>query len=111
MGSWFGVGVADSNFKLSGSKTVGTQETGVNAGYFWQSSGIHRLQMHGEQPVEVQEIRVGDILDVKMDFAAQRLYFYNNEQLQGCIAPSKQVFKDGRLRRRAIRSSSSSSKK
>ncbi len=32
------------------------------------------------------------------DFAAQRVYFYNNEQLQGFVASTRHLFKEGRLR-------------
>lgn len=41
-------GVADISFMLSGSNTLGTQPKAVNSSYFWQVTGIKKLQMWGE---------------------------------------------------------------
>jgi hypothetical protein len=69
LGKWFGVGVCDDKFTLSESKTLGTQPGSVNAAYFFQNTGINRLQMFGELSVDnAAPINCGDIVDVKVFF-------------------------------------------
>lgn len=44
LGSWIGIGIADSFFQVNGSKTLGQQTNGVNSSYFWQGN-CRKLQM------------------------------------------------------------------
>jgi len=85
LGNWIGIGVCDSNFVFFGSKTLGTQITGINSGYFWQNSGIRKIQMHGQPSTDVREISLGDKIDVKADFDTNRIYYFNNDILQGWL--------------------------
>lgn len=60
LGNWIGIGffhykissssegVADLEFLIDGGSTLGTQRKGVNSSYFWQSSGIRKIQMFSE---------------------------------------------------------------
>jgi hypothetical protein len=52
--------------------------------------------MYGEKSQDnVRPICVGDIIDVKIDFDLNRIYYFNNEELQGFFSPFKKVLKDG----------------
>ncbi len=98
MGKWAGIGLCDDRFVLNDSKTLGTQKHGVNLGYFYQNTGINRLQMHGEvSKDEIQPLVVGDLLDVRVDFSTNRVYFFHNEKLQGYLAPTQNSLKEGKL--------------
>lgn len=61
------MGVCDDKFALSESKTLGTQPGSINAAYFFQNTGINRLQMFGELSVDnAAPINSGDIVDIKV---------------------------------------------
>jgi len=97
LGHWIGIGLADSNFVTSGNKTLGTQSLGINTGYFWQNTGIHKIQMHGEVSTDVDELQVSDIVDVYVSFELQMVFYFRNEILQGWIILSKQTISEGSL--------------
>ncbi len=40
---------------------------------------------------DVKAVSVGDVIDVKIDFTANRIYYYNNEELQGFLTPQKKL--------------------
>jgi len=97
LGNWIGIGFAEASFVLSGSRTLGTQPGCINSSYFWQSHGLRKIQMHGEQYTEVKEINVGDKLDIVIDFDANKVYYFNNGELQGWILCSKTTLTEGTL--------------
>jgi len=97
LGNWIGLGLCDSHFVVNNAATLGTQNKGINAAYFYQNTGLHKLQMAGEKSKDgVMPISVGDVIDIVVDFDAQRIYFYNNERLQGYL-PSSKVLREGTL--------------
>jgi hypothetical protein len=98
LGKWIGIGICDTQFILNNSKMLGSQSRGINAGYFYQNGGLNKLQMFGEKAIEnVKPLAPKDFIDIVTDFAANRIYFYHNERLQGFIAPIKVSLRDGLL--------------
>lgn len=123
LGNWLGIGVGDSSFLLSGSNTLGTQPKTINSSYFWQVTGIKKLQMWGETSTDggffffenknfyfyfyslthfflkilVSELNTGDIIDVQVDFDANMIFYYNNEALQGVMVCTKHKLVEGQL--------------
>lgn len=54
--------------------------------------------MYGEKGKDdVKPISPGDIIDIKIDFDLNRIYYFHNEYLQGFIAPQKHVLKEGTI--------------
>lgn len=97
LGNWLGIGVCDNNFILNDSKTLGRQTDSVNASYFHQNTGINKISMFGETPHDVVEpFRIGDFIDVMIDFNKNRVYFFNNMRLQWFFSPSINL-KEGTL--------------
>jgi hypothetical protein len=82
VGKWVGVGLADESYLISGGTTLGAQVTGLNSSYFWQDTGIRRIQMYGEPKKDVAAIFAGDIITVVTNFKNQRVYYYKNRELQ-----------------------------
>ncbi len=82
MGKWIGIGLADEHYVISGGTTLGSQVNGINASYFWQDTGIRRLQMFGEAKKDVHPLVKGDLVSVAVNFKLQRIYFYRNKDLQ-----------------------------
>ena len=90
------IGIADSSVQITGGNTIGTQDKGVNAAYFWQS-GINQLQMYGETTIKgVIEIFAGDFVDLKVDFDHNIIYVLNNERFVGFIKPTKLTLEEGK---------------
>jgi hypothetical protein len=93
-------GVAElGKFVLESNKTLGQQQIqGINSSYFWQNNGINKIQLYGEGshlcffhflkfsgPKLAQPMSVGSIIDVKVDFVNQRIYYWHNEKIQGNV--------------------------
>lgn len=91
LGRWIGVGIADLGYVLVGSKTLGTQTNCFNASYFWQDSGIRKIQASEEYSVEVSPIKEGDKIDVMLHYKTNSVFFFNNGVLQGWVKPSKWI--------------------
>jgi len=94
MGKWIAIGIADIKIRLENGKLLGKQDSGTNCGYFVQGSSY--LQMLGEKDVIVSTLKVGDVVTVKVDFAKQKILFWNNKKFQGLIQ-SKTPLKEGVL--------------
>jgi len=92
LGEWVGIGFSALGFTLDGGVTLGTQSGVVNCAYFFQSSGIHQVQAGGETEVLADPIAEGDIIDIYVEFANQRVWVTRNNKLQGCLC-----FTDSRL--------------
>ncbi len=101
-----------AKFVLEGSKTLGQQQIGaINTAYFWQNTGINKIQMYGEGilsplylvltcsqgPKIVAPVTAGSFIDVKVDFDAQRVYYWFNDILQGYFRCTKFVLEEGKL--------------
>jgi hypothetical protein len=99
LGNFIGIGLADiSKFVLEGSKTLGQQQIGaINTAYFWQNTGINKIQMYGEGPKTVAPLAVGSIIDIQADFTKQRIYYWLNDQLQGYFQCTKFHMEEGKL--------------
>jgi hypothetical protein len=90
LGNWIGIGVGESQLLVENGKTLGTQSKCINSSYFFQNTGIRRIQMYGEKSIDtVKSIESGDIIDIKIDFTTNRIIYFNNGQLQGWITPHK----------------------
>lgn len=89
LGKWVGIGIADAKFILEGSSTLGSQNSGVNSCYFWQNSGIRRIQMYGLSHQPAPPVEVGDIIDVLVDFDLQKIYYWNNSKYLGELESTK----------------------
>jgi hypothetical protein len=98
LGKWAGIGVADAKFSINGGNTLGTQ-TGntINSAYFWQNSGIRKIQMTSESHKEVAPININDVIGVKIDFDQQKILYWLNDQFQGSITSKKRKLKEGKL--------------
>jgi hypothetical protein len=98
LGKWAGVGFCDERFQLNDGKTLGTQTQSVSSAYFYQNTGINRLQMHGEMSIDdAKPFSPGDIIDVKIDFDTNRVYYFHNEKLQGYIAPTQNILVENKI--------------
>jgi hypothetical protein len=101
LGNWVGIGVAEFPelyYIVDGSTPLGTQIYGVNSSFFWQDTGLRKIQMYAEEQKDVfQVISVGDIIDVKVDFDANRIYYWKNDQLVGYVTASKRKLREGEL--------------
>ncbi len=53
--------------------------------------------MYGENTTEVKEFVVGDVIDVLIDFDSNRIYYFNNELLQGWVACNRSLLLEGKL--------------
>jgi hypothetical protein len=91
LGRWVGIGVCDGFFQIENGKTLGTQPKCLNSAYFYQISGIYKLQMDGMCKDDVKPIAVGDIIDVKVDFDTKRVMYFNNGEYQGYCTPANAV--------------------
>lgn len=98
LGKWLGIGVCDAQFVLNDNKTLGSQQKCLNTAYFYQNTGIHRLQMGGEASIDdAESFQINDIIDIKVDFDKNRIYYFHNTRLQGYLTPSAFVFKEGKV--------------
>ena len=63
-------GLADNQFIMAGSKPLGQQMVGLNAGYSWGEAANElftgRIMMHNEENKEVKRPNDGDILGIGM---------------------------------------------
>lgn len=51
--------------------------------------------MHGEPTIKgVTEIFNGDVIDIKVDFDQNRIFFMNNEKLVGHVKPKSNLEED-----------------
>jgi len=82
---WVGIGFSQLGFQLDGGVTLGRQTGVVNCGYFYQTSGIQQIQAEGETEIISEPLADGDIIDVFVEFANQRVWFSKNNELQGCL--------------------------
>jgi len=95
--TWIGIGLCDSSFVLSGSKTLGQQMAGINSSYFCQNA-IRKLQMNGEaNVVDVEPIKAGDIISIKIDFDGNKVLYFHNDRLQGVIVCTKNILQEGKI--------------
>jgi len=98
LGNWCGIGICEEHFQVADGKTLGTQRNCINAAYFYQNTGINRLQMRGEVSIDNAEpLQAGDIVDILLDFNLNRLYFFRNQKLQGYIAPTQSILLEDKI--------------
>jgi len=98
LGTWIGIGVADTQFKLEASHVLGSQKDGLNSSYFFQGA-IRKLQMGGEREIRdgVLPIAEKDYIGVEVDFDMNTIRYYNNDILQGIMFSSKYPLQDKKL--------------
>jgi hypothetical protein len=75
---------------------LGTQVTGLNGSYFWQNSGINRIQMYGEMEKQASPLNANDIVAVLVDFDRQIVSYFKNGHLEGFTAVTKKKLREGR---------------
>ncbi|PRP87627.1 hypothetical protein PROFUN_04654 [Planoprotostelium fungivorum] len=98
LGKWLGIGVCDEKFVVTDSKTLGTQKGSINSAYFWQVTGVNKLQMTSERPVDgVEILKVNDVVDIYVDFDANKIHYFSNSQYQGHINCSQSIMKENEL--------------
>jgi len=91
LGSWIAIGVSDLSFHIINSTTLGSQSNAINSCYFWQNIGIRKLQMVYEPSIEIKGIEEGDIVDVFVQFATGKIYYFSNGVLLGSIGGKKEL--------------------
>ncbi len=45
----------------------------------------------------MEEIKPGDLISFRVDFDENRVYYFNNDVLQGCIICTKTILQEGKI--------------